>query len=83
MSSGFNNEDRPPLIKFNTMIKKLIEKVEYPNKEVEESKLKYEEIKTENEKLKQIVNTMFFKVYKPEQYGRQENIRIIGSSRKN
>ena len=40
--------------------------------------MKYEEIKTENKKLKQIVNTTFFKVNELEQYSRRENIRILG-----
>ena len=78
LSSGFNNEDRQQLTEINVTIKKLVEEVEYLKEEVEESKLKYEEIKTENEKLKQIVNTTFFKVDELEQYGRRENIRILG-----
>ena len=77
MSSGFNEEDRQQLTEINVTIKKLVEEVEYLKEEVEENKLKYEEIKTENEKLKQIVNT-FFKVDELEQYGRRENIRILG-----
>ena len=78
LSSGFNDEDRQQLTEINITIKKLVEEVEYLKEEVEESKLKYEEIKTENEKLKQIVNTTFFKVDELEQYGRRENIRILG-----
>ena len=48
LSSDFNDEDRQQLTEINTTIKKLIEEVEYL-KEVEESKLIYEEIKAENE----------------------------------
>ena len=83
LSSGFNNEDRQQLTGINITIKKLVEEVEYLKEEVEESKLKYEEIKTENEKLKQIVNTTFFKVDELEQYGRRENIRILGVAERN
>ena len=83
LSSGFNDEDRQQLTEINLTIKKLVEEVEYLKKEVEESKLKYEEIKTENEKLKQIVNTTFFKVDELEQYGRRENIRILGVAERN
>ena len=46
-SHGFNNEDKQQLIEINGTIKKLIKEVEYL-KEVEESKLKHEEIQTEN-----------------------------------
>ena len=53
LSSGFNDEDRQQLTEINITIKKLVEEVEYL-KEGEENKLKYEEITTENEKLKQI-----------------------------
>ena len=78
LSSGFNEEDKQQHTEINVTIKKLVEEVEYLKEEVEENKLKYEEIKTENEKLKQIVNTTFFKVDELEQYGRRENIRILG-----
>ena len=78
LSSGFNDKDRQQLTEINVIIKKLVEEVEYLKEEVEESKLKYKKIKTENEKLKQIVNTTFFKVDELEQYGRRENIRILG-----
>ena len=83
LSSGFNDEDRQQLTEVNLTIKKLVEEVEYLKEEVEKSKLKYEEIKTENEKLKQIVNTTFFKVDELEQYGRRENIRILGVAERN
>ena len=83
LSSGFNDDDRQQLTEINITIKKLVEEVEYLKEEVEESKLKYEEIKTENEKLKQIVNTTFFKVDELEQYGRRENIRILGVAERN
>ena len=82
LSSSFNDEDRQQLTEINITIKELIEEVEHL-KEVEESKLKYEEIKTENEKIKQIVNTTFFKVDEFEQYGRRENIRIFGVAERN
>ena len=78
LSSGFNEEDKQQHTEISVTIKKLVEEVEYLKEEVEENKLKYEEIKTENEKLKQIVNTTFFKVDELEQYGRRENIRILG-----
>ena len=47
-------------------------------KKVQECKLQYEKNKTEKEKLKQIINTTFFKVDELEQYGRRENITILG-----
>ena len=77
LSSGFNDEDRQQLTKINATIKKLIEEVEYLKEEVEANKLKYEEIKIKAEKLQQIAKT-FFKVDKLEQYGRRQNIRILG-----
>ena len=80
MSSGFNDEDRQQLTEINVTIKKLVKEIKhrYLKEEVEENKLKYEEIKTENKKLKQIVNTTFFKVDELKQYGRPENIKILG-----
>ena len=76
LSSGFNDEDGQQLTEIRTTIKKLIE-VEYPEEEVEERRPKYEEIKTENEKLKQIVYIVF-KIDEIKQYVRRKNIRIDG-----
>ena len=83
LSSGFNDKNRQQLTKINTTIKNLIEEVEYLKEEVEDSKLKYDEMSTENGKLKQIVNTKFFRGDELEPYGRRENITVFGEAERN
>ena len=56
----------------------MVEEVKYLRIELENSKVEVNCLKTENERLKQVVNLTLYKVDEIEQYGRRENIRIHG-----
>ena len=77
-SSGFEENDRITLNKINNTILNLVEEVKYLRIELENSKVEVNCLKTENERLKQVINLTLYKVDEIEQYGRRENIRIHG-----
>jgi len=74
---SFNEDDRRLLLQeINTTVKSFQDQIQALNDELENNKKKLNEVKQENQKLKQALNLTNFKMDDLEQYGRRKNIRI-------
>ena len=76
--SNFTEADRHKLSKIYDSVAILIKQVSKLQRSLKNSNKKIQELKTENEKLKQAVNLNTLEIDNLEQYSRRENIRIHG-----
>ena len=76
--SNFTEADRQKLYKIYDTVASLTKQVSKLQKRLKKSDRKIEELKTENEKLKQVLNLNTLEIDNLQQYSRRENIRIHG-----
>ena len=75
---NFTEADRQKLYKIYDTVAGLTKQVSKLQKRLKKSDQKIEELKTENEKLKQVLNRNTLEIDNLQQYSRRENIRIHG-----
>ena len=74
--SNFTEADRQKLYKIYDTVASLTKQVSKLQKRLKKSDQKIEELKTENEKLKQVLNINILEIDNLQQYSRRENIKI-------